>query len=242
MSFQDFGRKSSSRPTPSLSTSVPTPATATHSSSQSNPLANISDTLLQYQVRECFFTLLFFASFVFILPSHSCNSLDWLFVRYHFHTMFNAAAAAAVTTRSFVPFATTLDNTHTNPRPFQRNVGILEKISHSLVTSTKNCPELDAQYRAQMDVLGQLEDKIRRLIDEQLIHSSPQHQSTVTKLQRDFDRVQNRVRAMQSAVEKWKKQQHVKAASIAPTTTANTLTVEEQQYQLQLQLQQDVRY
>jgi hypothetical protein len=122
----------------------------------------------------------------------------------------------------------------------QRNVGILEKIVQSMTASSQRrmlSDELSMQYSAQIDVLGQLEDKIRRQMKEQPA------QATVQKLQRDFDRVEARVKELQGAVERWKEQKKkMAAASAAANTHTPAVTAADHERQQQLQLQEDVSY
>jgi len=80
--------------------------------------------------------------------------------------------------------------------------------------------ELDLQYRAQVDVLKQLEDKVQRLLRQQQQQQSSTSSwgsasggggggglGPVVKLQRDFERVQARSKALQGGVERLKQQQ-----------------------------------
>lgn len=121
-------------------------------------------------------------------------------------------------------------------------MGILEKIVQSLTANARGIPseELSAQYKAQIDVLGQLEDKIRR----QLQNLSSAEKNTLSKLQRDFDRVQTRVTSMQGAVERWKEQHKRSVASGSSSSgfqTSGAVSAADQSQQMQLQMQEDVR-
>jgi t-SNARE complex subunit (syntaxin) len=73
-----------------------------------------------------------------------------------------------------------------------------------------NNSELSMQYKAQVDVLGQLQEKIERLM-QQYQHLSTQdaQKNTLIKLKRDFERVQSRVSALQDAAERVKKQREL---------------------------------
>jgi hypothetical protein len=122
----------------------------------------------------------------------------------------------------------------------QRNMGLLEKIVQSLTATTKPSPELGVQYKAQIDVLGQLEDKIRRLLQQTPPPKAAAPAQQWSKLQRDFDRVQQRVTAMQSAVERWKKQQQ-SATAVHISSSTPAATSEDQKQQMQLLIQEDVR-
>lgn len=120
---------------------------------------------------------------------------------------------------------------------YQRNVGILEKIVQSLTSNTKALQhkELEAQYRAQMDVLEQLQDKIMKLLQQQ------SQTTAVTKLQRDFERVKQRVTVIEDGVERILKSQKQQLANKSILENAATPETAEDSYQLlQLQMQQDV--
>lgn len=93
--------------------------------------------------------------------------------------------------------------------------------------------ELNLQYRAQADVIGQLEDKLRRLISSQQQNSSSN--IALTKLQRDFERVQNRAKALTDGMARL---QAEKAKQPEPQVEQEEQTSYFQQ--MQIQLQQDV--
>jgi hypothetical protein len=116
-------------------------------------------------------------------------------------------------------------------------VGILEKIVQSLTANTKALQqkELEAQYRAQMDVLEQLQEKIMKLLQQQT------QTTAVTKLQRDFERVKQRVTVIEDGVERILKSQKQQLAnkSILDNTSAPE-TAEDSYQRMQLQMQQDV--
>lgn len=107
----------------------------------------------------------------------------------------------------------------------------------SLTSNTKALQqkELEAQYRAQMDVLEQLQEKIMKLLQQQ-------NQTTaVTKLQRDFERVKQRVIVIEDGVERILKSQKQQIANknILDNTAAPE-TAEDSYQRMQLQMQQDV--
>lgn len=136
----------------------------------------------------------------------------------------------------------------------QRNVGILEKIVASLTAggsaAVRNKSELQLQYKAQVDVIGQLGDKVRRLVQEQKSNSATSSSSTTTttmktaliKLERDFERVQSRALSLQHSVTRQEQQAAASAAASRQQQESqnNNNAVEEYQRQMQLQMQQDV--
>ena len=128
----------------------------------------------------------------------------------------------------------------------QRNVGILEKIVGSLTNaSIANKAELRLQYQAQADVIGQLGDKVQRLVREQKQSSgiSGTSKTVLIKLERAFARVQSRALALQQAVSRQQQQQQSAAAAAAASSQqqSDSNVMEEYQRQQQLQMQQDVR-
>ncbi|GAX17463.1 hypothetical protein FisN_5Hu113 [Fistulifera solaris] len=119
---------------------------------------------------------------------------------------------------------------------YQRNVGILEKILQSLTANTKALQqkELEAQYRAQMDVLEQLQEKIMKLLQQQT------QTTAVTKLQRDFERVKQRVTVIEDGVERILKSQKQQLANKSILDNAAAPETAEDSYQrMQLQMQKD---
>lgn len=100
--------------------------------------------------------------------------------------------------------------------------------------------ELQQQYQAQADVIGQLEDRVRRLL------AGAGQRTAADKLRRDFERVQARATALQSGVARLREEQaklrknqqqfekHSAELGVSPTPTLDHYQ------QVQLQLQQDV--
>lgn len=89
-----------------------------------------------------------------------------------------------------------------------------------------------------MDVLSQLQDKIMKLLQQQ-------NQTTaVTKLQRDFERVKQRVTVIEDGVERILKSQKQQQTNKSILDSINTIpeTAEDSYQRLQLQMQQDVSY
>lgn len=107
----------------------------------------------------------------------------------------------------------------------------------SLTSNTRalQLKELEAQYRAQMDVLGQLQEKIMKMLQQQ------SQTTAVTKLQRDFERVKQRVTVIEDGVERILKSQKQQQANKSMLDNISAPETAEDSYQrLQLQMQQDV--
>lgn len=139
---------------------------------------------------------------------------------------------------------------------YQRNVGILEKIVQSLTVQSRqkqfkplsfHNEELSLQYKAQVDVVGQLEDKVRRLLStmqqktdvtagSSSSSNSDSSRTAVIKLQRDFERVQARANALIQGMTKLEKELRQQAANASKNNTA--ALAYEQQLLLQQQQQQ----
>ena len=88
----------------------------------------------------------------------------------------------------------------------QKNVDILGKIVRSLMSSNvynPNVNEFCMQYEAQVEVLGLLEKKVISQLQQQLQQSTsgtgtnPQRATILTKLKRDFERVQSQSKSFQ---------------------------------------------
>ena len=105
------------------------------------------------------------------------------------------------------------------------------------------------QYKAQVDVVEQLGDKVLRLCREQSANTSSSSSNSTTKtalikLQRDFERVQVRVLALQQKVQAMAAaaaQQQDAEASLSNNANPNQ-AYEDYQRQVQMQLQQDVSF
>jgi hypothetical protein len=135
----------------------------------------------------------------------------------------------------------------------QRNVGILEKIAQSLQqqssasSSNQNNAtrvELEQQYKVQLDVLRQLEQRVRTQLQTSKKQSNGGSQHTaLVKLERDFERVQTTAQACRAKVTKLQKQQQQRSAAAvaANQQSAATNAFQEEQHKFQLQLQEDVR-
>lgn len=146
---------------------------------------------------------------------------------------------------------------------YQRNVGILEKIAHALVTNTGGSggrtkrEELEQQYKAQSDVLRELEARLKEQLlaqRQRCANSNPTHSSSssaqkqaLLKLERDFERVQAITVATKAKVVRHRKQAQQREAAVRHDDAAaaahasadphnHARTVLQQQ---QVQLQQD---
>lgn len=130
----------------------------------------------------------------------------------------------------------------------QRNVGILDKIVQQLSIARRQTPgsanfnELQVQYNVQLDVVTQLEERVKQYLKTSPHSSSPQ----LVKLKRDFERVQARVQTMKADAEKFEK--IIKSAGGAndytgrSSSTAQTTEAPNSYQQMQLQIQQDVSF
>mmetsp|Transcript_60573 Transcript_60573/g.148621 ORF Transcript_60573/g.148621 Transcript_60573/m.148621 type:complete len:288 (-) Transcript_60573:198-1061(-) len=165
-----------------------------------------------------------------------------------------------------IPAATAMSQISDSLTQYQRNVGILEKIAQSLLTTSisgggsSTRSELEMQYKAQCDVLRQLEMKLKEQIVGQRNRlknageTSTQKQALM-KLERDFERVSNAVVATKSKVTRQMKQYQQRAANnnnvggdnlsttIGSSSAGNQSTsaqmLQTQQQLIQQQLEQD---
>jgi t-SNARE complex subunit (syntaxin) len=86
---------------------------------------------------------------------------------------------------------------------YQRNVGILERIVQPMATERRpeQWQELKMQYGAQADVIEQLEARVKQQF-KQMEGRQSISATALQKLQRDFERVQNRAKALQDGAKK----------------------------------------
>jgi hypothetical protein len=107
------------------------------------------------------------------------------------------------------------------------------------------------QYKAQVDVISQLQEKLTRLLQQSksTFSSSSQKMAAIVKLQRDYERVQARALALQQNVTKMQLLKKAAGASRTTTTMSSTTTTVVSQngtgqvdsyQQIQVQLQHDV--
>lgn len=118
----------------------------------------------------------------------------------------------------------------------KRNVSILEKIVLGLNSSNTE------MYQTQNHVLQQLEEKVKALLLQQ-----PKQNTAVVKLQRDFQRVQQRANQLQEIAAKKisilastaKSHTTTTPGSALDSATTDDAVIAEQQRLQQLQLQED---
>lgn len=146
-----------------------------------------------------------------------------------------------------------LDSTHpclcynfAAPSIAQRNVGILEKIVQSLLAA-RGDDELTLQYRAQVDVIGQLQAKLVRQLQQSRATVAAPKAAALTKLQRDFERVQARANAIQQNVAKTDLLRTTGSGKVTSVSSRTTTTVVSRDgtqidsyQQIQVQMQHDV--
>lgn len=126
---------------------------------------------------------------------------------------------------------------------YQRNVGILEKIAQQLLTTTSNKTareELEQQYSVQLDVLRQLEQRVRDAILGQRGKGVESQKQALVKLQRDFERVQGLAQSAKAKVARQQKQLQQRgsaanSAALEENAAANALQLEQERFQLQIQ-------
>lgn len=166
-----------------------------------------------------------------------------------------SAAASGVFGSMSVSASTATSQISDSLTQYHRNVGILEKIAQALLTNNggRNRSELEQQYKAQSDVLRQLEARLKEqiLAQRQRINNQSQtssHKQALMKLERDFERVQSSVTHTKSRVQKQMKQyQQMGSAKIQDERAANMSNnsarsaLEQQQVLIQRdQLQQEI--
>ena len=126
----------------------------------------------------------------------------------------------------------------------------MEKIGQSLQQQTQqqttrgnnnssSAAELEQQYRVQLDVLRQLEQRVRGQFQTQKKQHGSSNNTALIKLERDFERVQATAQSCRSKVSKLQKQQQQRNAAVANQTAA-TNAFQHEQKKFQLQLQEDV--
>ncbi|CAJ1962563.1 unnamed protein product [Cylindrotheca closterium] len=127
---------------------------------------------------------------------------------------------------------------------FQRNVGILEKIAQQfLFTSTNRSSraELEQQYDAQMDVLKQLERRLKEQILNLRRAATAGDKQALVKLERDFERVQITAESCKSKVSRQQMQFEQKKGSGLRVFENNSaaVTLQENHDRYQMQVQED---
>jgi hypothetical protein len=107
--------------------------------------------------------------------------------------------------------------------------------------------ELDTQYKAQVDVIHQLEAKLLKQLQQQKQTATDAQKTTLIKLSRDFERVQQRAAQLIQRVTRLHKQQAADLSAgrafqqdAAQTSNSNNVTQEDHYEQVQLQMEEDV--
>jgi hypothetical protein len=100
------------------------------------------------------------------------------------------------------------------------------------------------RYKVQLDVLKQLEQRLREQILAQRKVASESSKQTLVKLERDFDRVQATAQSYKAKVSRQQKQFQQRGAaneetSLVQNNAANAL--QQEQARFQMQVQEDVR-
>jgi 4-diphosphocytidyl-2C-methyl-D-erythritol kinase len=101
------------------------------------------------------------------------------------------------------------------------------------------------RYRAQWDVLKQLEQKVRELLQSQRAKNTADEttKQTLLKLERDFSRVQEIAINTNSKIHKAQKQWQQRGSVAVPTSESRgsgASVFQQEQERMQAQLQQDV--
>lgn len=94
------------------------------------------------------------------------------------------------------------------------------------------------RYKAQCDVLRQLESRLKEQILAQRKRAG-NHAQTLAKLERDFERVQGSVQVTKTKVAKQQKQYAARGAAALDNASNSANYLQQQHHQQQLQLQQD---
>lgn len=104
---------------------------------------------------------------------------------------------------------------------------------------------VENRYNVQLDVLRQLEQKVKDLIVQQRkaggTNSNNNNPQALTKLERDFERVQGLAHSAKAKVSRQQKQlQQRGTTSVAVEENAAASALQLEQERFQLQIQQDV--
>lgn len=165
-----------------------------------------------------------------------------------------STAASNVVSSMSISASTATSQISDSLTQYHRNVGILEKIAQSLIMNNgeRSRTEVEQQYKAQTDVLRQLESRLKGQIIEQRqrIQNQSQtssHKQALLKLERDFEKVQVGVTHTKTKVQKQIKQyQQLDGVRLQDERAAKnknpaTTVFEQQQMLIQRdQLQQEI--
>jgi hypothetical protein len=99
------------------------------------------------------------------------------------------------------------------------------------------------RYKVQLDVLKQLEQRLREQILTQRKAANESSKQTLVKLERDFDRVQATALSYKAKVSRQQKQFQQRGANEATSLVQNNAAnaLQQEQAQFQMQVQEDVR-
>ena len=102
--------------------------------------------------------------------------------------------------------------------------------------------ELEQQYKVQLDVLRQLEQRVREQLQSQRRASTNEtKKQALSKLERDFERVQGTAQNCRTKVNRFLKQQQKHSAADAANSSSAVNSFHQEQERFQLQIQEDVR-
>ena len=118
----------------------------------------------------------------------------------------------------------------------------------NLILSLENFKWYVCRYKVQWDVLKQLEQKVRELLQAQRAKTNTTDETTkqtLLKLERDFNRVQEVALSTNSKIQKAQKQWQQRgsvAQSMSQSNSSGASVLHQEQERIQAQLQQDVRW
>ena len=118
----------------------------------------------------------------------------------------------------------------------------------NLILSLENFKWYVCRYKVQWDVLKQLEQKVRELLQAQRAKTNTIDETTkqtLLKLERDFNRVQEVALSTNSKIQKAQKQWQQRgsvAQSMSQSNSSGASVLHQEQERIQAQLQQDVRW
>ena len=118
----------------------------------------------------------------------------------------------------------------------------------NLILSLQNFKWYVCRYKVQWDVLKQLEQKVRELLQAQRAKTNTTDETTkqtLLKLERDFNRVQEVALSTNSKIQKAQKQWQQRgsvAQSMSRSNSSGASVLHQEQERIQAQLQQDVRW
>ena len=111
---------------------------------------------------------------------------------------------------------------------------ILQELAKYLTASGGTNKEVKAQYKTQLDVLGELQEKIEGLFQQPSLRNSSQQ--SVIKLRRDFDKIKATVKSMEKGVEDSLERQK---QNLAAQAAAHSVTADASQQQVLQQMREE---